>query len=380
MRKNEKGITLIALIITIIVMLILVGVVVTVIIQSNLLGTAKTAGDKYKTTYEDESNMSQITVDGKKYDSIEDYLAGIPEIHNWIRTGDNIKCEHCNTDLIIGQQLKYTKTGAGISSISAEKSGLLEAKTDGSRVTSETQTIHKDNETEWVVLGVEDSNKNGTYETLLLTTKVPTTENMMLYGATAYNNSIEEINRMCKEIYGEEARGITIRDINDCLQYTPPAGMCFDCDSDIKTWFNVPEGTKISDLGPSYGDIWTDIQNYTDKDENGIKVYCTPSYPEGTSDASVIGNLLIDGYHYQASNDGTYIVNSINKEDKSFTITSATKNVIWGESFSNRYWLASNSVIAHSKYGACFGPGLIGGHTVYAYSYTLSSNSQCLRN
>ena len=37
MRNKENGITLIALIITIIVMLILVGVVVTVVIQSNLL-------------------------------------------------------------------------------------------------------------------------------------------------------------------------------------------------------------------------------------------------------------------------------------------------------------------------------------------------------
>ncbi len=76
MRNKEKGITLIALIITIIVMLILVGVVVTVVIQSNLLGTAKTAGDKYKTAYEDESNMSEVTINGEKYDSIEDYLDG----------------------------------------------------------------------------------------------------------------------------------------------------------------------------------------------------------------------------------------------------------------------------------------------------------------
>ena len=77
MRNKEKGITLIALIITIIVMLILVGVVVTVVIQSNLLGTAKTAGDKYKTAYEDESNMSEVTINGEKYASIEDYLESI---------------------------------------------------------------------------------------------------------------------------------------------------------------------------------------------------------------------------------------------------------------------------------------------------------------
>jgi Tfp pilus assembly protein PilE len=47
MRKNQ-GITLIALIITIIIMLILVGVVVQVVIQSDLLGTAKNAGDEYE--------------------------------------------------------------------------------------------------------------------------------------------------------------------------------------------------------------------------------------------------------------------------------------------------------------------------------------------
>ena len=47
MRKNQR-ITLVALIITIIIMLILVGVVVTVVIQSDLLGTAKNAGDEYE--------------------------------------------------------------------------------------------------------------------------------------------------------------------------------------------------------------------------------------------------------------------------------------------------------------------------------------------
>ena len=87
MRNKEKGITLIALIITIIVMLILVGVVVTVVIQSNLLGTAKTAGDKYKTAYEDESNMSEVTINGKKYGSIEEYME---EINPTIVEPDNI--------------------------------------------------------------------------------------------------------------------------------------------------------------------------------------------------------------------------------------------------------------------------------------------------
>mgnify|MGYP001122832178 CR=1 FL=1 len=234
-------------------------------------GTAKTAGDKYKTAYEEESNMSQIEINGKKYDSIEDYLAGvesIPEIHNWVRTGDNIKCEHCNTSLTIGQKLNYTtKGGTGSSSISEEKSGIAQAKTDGqSWATSlgvQTVNIASD-ETKWVVLGVEDSNKNGTNETLLLTTQTPTTGKIRMYGYQPYNHAVEEINRMCKEIYGTDARGMTIEDVNACLQYTAPAGMCGKKDPTTNKWtyYTVPEGTKISDLGSSYGDIWTDKTGY----------------------------------------------------------------------------------------------------------------------
>ena len=73
MRKN-KGITLIALIITIIIMLILVAVSVNVLIKSNLIGTAEKAVDKYKTASEEEANGGAITIGGEKYDSIEDYV------------------------------------------------------------------------------------------------------------------------------------------------------------------------------------------------------------------------------------------------------------------------------------------------------------------
>ena len=378
--RREKGITLIALIITIIVMLILVGVVVQVVIQSDLLGTAKTAGDKYKTAYEEESNMSQIEINGKKYDSIEDYLAGvesIPEIHNWVRTGDNIKCAHCNTSLTIGQELNYTtKGGTGSSSISEEKSGIAQAKTDGkSWATSlgvQTVNITSD-DTKWVVLGVEDSNKNGTNETLLLTTETPTTETIRMYGYQPYNYAIDEINRMCKEIYGAEARGMTIEDVNACLQYVAPAGMCEKNNSGTIVYYTVPEGTKISDLGSSYGNIWTDIQNNA-RVIDGTKKYFTPSCPEGTTDASVLGNIIVDGYYY--------VVDSTVGAPEGIPVlpdstTSATKKLIFGDSKNYGYWLASRGVVAYSDY-AGFGLGSVfvgnanssgGLFDSYGYSY-----------
>ena len=77
MRKN-KGITLIALIITIIIMLILVAVSVNVLIKSNLIGTAENAVDKYKTASEEEAKGGAIEINGKKYASIEDYINNKP--------------------------------------------------------------------------------------------------------------------------------------------------------------------------------------------------------------------------------------------------------------------------------------------------------------
>lgn len=72
--KDQKGITLVALIITIIVMLILVSVVVTVVIQSNLLNTAKKAGSDTKNAYESERKMNSTI-------NVNNQLINIAEIN-----------------------------------------------------------------------------------------------------------------------------------------------------------------------------------------------------------------------------------------------------------------------------------------------------------
>ena len=318
-------------------------------------GTAKTAGDKYKTAYEEESNMSQIEINGKKYDSIEDYLAGvesIPEIHNWVRTGDNIKCEHCNTSLTIGQKLNYTnhtKTGAGVSTIAGDKSGVSNGITDGNLNAEDfgakgTQTIHSDSDTKWIVLGVEDSNKNGTNETLLLTTQTPTTGKITMYGYQPYNHAVEEINRMCKEIYGTDARGMTIEDVNKVLGYTPAGGMYY-----LSSWITTGNlTTKLKDLGVCWNEITMKKVKFHD-----------PSNPQGIKDnGKVLGEYPLDGYLYHLSADGTYLVNDANASDTSHKITTATKNLIFGDSKNYLYWLASRGVHANTSF-ARFSPGSV---------------------
>ena len=80
-QKSQNGITLVALIITIIVMLILVAVTVSILINSNVIGTAKDATKRTQTAYGNESNFGEsltINVDGSTYNSIDEYLGTTP--------------------------------------------------------------------------------------------------------------------------------------------------------------------------------------------------------------------------------------------------------------------------------------------------------------
>ncbi len=316
--KKNKGITLIALIITIVVMLILVAVSVNVLIKSNLIGTAERTVDKYKTASEEEAKGGAIEINGKKYDSIEDYIKekeGISNIHNWQYVNENTReeirctCEQCKAfedgdstgrTLKIGQQIGKTEYKTASTSISKEKSGY-----------SSDQTINLNNEeTKWVVFGYEDKDKDGLNEVLLLTTEHPTKTMIALYGAEGYNNCIEEINRMCRELYGTNARGMTIEDVNNCLGYTPG---------------NLT--TKLKDLG----DTWTAIKNYNLNSKSGV--FYDPSNPEGIKDnGATLGEYELNGYKYGTG-------------DISSNISNTAKAMIFGNKYNNYcFWLASHGV------------------------------------
>ncbi len=76
MRKEEKGITLVALIITIVVMLILVAVSINIVVNSNLIGHAEKTGDAYAGAIKNEEKLGNdgITINDKEYASIDDYI------------------------------------------------------------------------------------------------------------------------------------------------------------------------------------------------------------------------------------------------------------------------------------------------------------------
>lgn len=72
--KNQKGITLVALIITIVVMLILVAVSVAVVVNSNIIGHAEKAGEAYTSADDKMSTVGSEKVINGNTASVENYM------------------------------------------------------------------------------------------------------------------------------------------------------------------------------------------------------------------------------------------------------------------------------------------------------------------
>ncbi len=90
-KHTSKGITLIALVITIIVMLILVAVTISMAINGGLFEKAGKATGDTKNAMDAEQALAsgQITIDGKTYASIDDYLAGKEAVLDYDKTKTN---------------------------------------------------------------------------------------------------------------------------------------------------------------------------------------------------------------------------------------------------------------------------------------------------
>ena len=354
MKERNKGITLIALIITIILLLILLAVSVDLVINENIFikseKTVKRANEKADQQQAIENELFGELNSTKPKGIKSKEIKPKEIIHNFQYTDNTLaelkcECEECkkanSTGRIykIGQQIKLT-----------DSETLL---TDTSAATG----------TEWVVFGREDSNKDGKYETLLITTLAPSTAKLTLEGADAYNTGIEQIEAKVKEIYGNDVRAMTIDDVNKTLGYTPAGGMYYDINRNLTTTGNFT--TKLKDLG----DVWTNIVNYNTNNKAGV--FYTPAHPEGISDnGAELGEYLLDGYWYavNSSAGGTGV------PTVSENTSNVAKNLVFGTSGNNySYWLASRGVYAIDYY-ADFGPGRVDNGLASSYSDLFDSD------
>ena len=197
MKKNKstRGITLIALVITIIILLILAGISISALTNQGLFKNAKAAqnatekaeAEQGKTLNEYEDEISKYLPAEKLVDKVND---------------GTIK---------IGDYVKYTPDTASTDSILQE----LNTYSGSDKNTTSTLTQEKLN---WRVLDIKDGQ-------VRLISELPTTSKITLKGYNGYNNAVKLLDDTCSTLYSNskfasKVQNLKIEDIQDKMVET----------------------------------------------------------------------------------------------------------------------------------------------------------------
>ena len=396
--NHNRGITLIALVITVIVLLILAAVTIATLTGENgILTNAERARDetKYarvkeaKDLWQTEKEISNQT-EAEERESREDVinqlyqegtiteeerdalLAGeaitianktisfentLVEMFEAAQTaiadgscpgGEN--CTNPTGHLHIGDYINYTPAD------SSAKTGALGQEETGYADATQSYTVNS--ETKWRVLGL-----NATGNQILLISEYPIQKDgedpyLILAGPESYINCKSTLDKICG-IYANtsvatEARSITIEDINNALGV--------EIDEKNNTMHKIGETTSLSGFYGYFGKF-DEVNRYRYKTgDYSPEKYMYDKYGEKyklttpiTSETTVEGNY----YYYPYNIAGT---SSENPTLYNLLFEGTEENSNWARS----YWLASPGVNAHSSY-AYFGPGDVGGGYVFSY-------------
>ena len=232
--KSRNGITLIALVITIIVLLILAGISISSITENNSIITR--AGEAKNKTMEvqreEELNIEILgsyeengTLDANTLkENLENIGANVSgnsfplEVEykekKYQVTGDGkLKDVVDRTGISVGDYITYTSPTASVS-LSTTETGYSEEQTLTRKDTFRVMKINEDGS--MLLIGAMTSGDNNIY----------------LTGGLGYNNGVYTLNTKCSDLYKDETRGITARSIKA---------------EDITDKFNDYANTKITD-------------------------------------------------------------------------------------------------------------------------------------
>ena len=178
--KEMRGITLVALVVTIVVLLILAGVSINLVLGNNgIIAKAKEAETKSaEASQNDLKGMNALT------EEMNNALGEKPKV-------DLSKYK-------IGDLVNYTpNTEKSESTVNESESGMSEQK------------VAKDATLIWRILNIDEA--KGTVD---LVSDVPTSSTVKFYGALGYHNGPYIMNKLCEELYSNSTLNVKARNIN----------------------------------------------------------------------------------------------------------------------------------------------------------------------
>ena len=306
--KNEKAITLVALVVTIIVLLILAGIAISLSIGENgIFKRAENVVDIHK-----ESSENEVQTMNELANLIDQY-------------GENA---NSNPKLKVGDYVEYVPE-------TMEKDYNLKKEVSGKQ---EDQLISQDTQMNWRVLSI---NNDGTVDIIGDATE----EGISLGGAIGYNNGVYVLNDICKRLYsnntlGLNARSIKLEDIENKLnalgiqsraEYINPYETKYNETNNYKNAIYPALYEKERGSGTTGGEA--------NKDGIGVsESYYNVATNETTKEAGEKG-LTITNSYYSLTNSDYYdnenLYNLLFKENNNYWIASRvlydTKDMcVWG--------------------------------------------------
>ena len=262
--KAQKGITLIALVITIIVLLILAGVsIATLTGENGILTQANNAKNKTKEAQEEEAMLQNyLDILNEKTENSEETTA------KWTQEGVTLtrtNADGTKTQIKIGDYVNYNEGSYTHTPDTAKGAGT--SQTGGSNTegwtlgTSELTT----QDLKWRVLGL---NEKGQLE---LISETPTTQTLYLANDEGYVNAEDNLKNFCNDLYGQGtnsegkkvatgARSLNVDDINKLTKYDPKtdSGYGIICTFRYPTTDEV-DGTRYMQYSKDGGTTWTNL-------------------------------------------------------------------------------------------------------------------------
>ena len=304
LNKGNEGITLVALVVTIVVLLILAGISLNLVLGQN--GIISRAQDARNQTAEGKTNTEKAI--NALTDEMEAYVK-----ENEGGSGNNGgNSGGTPADLSkynIGDKVAYTyDTVSGGYSLTAAQSGR-------------DQTISQSSTTlKWKII-----NKDESKGTIDIVSAEPTSNSVYFKGALGYNNGVYLINDICEKLYSNTAKGIKARSINleDMEKHLTDAGFTarnsylYNNDATNYAKYGTPKtytgnkqypklyasqiGAGITSTSVTKPDIVKTIDPY--KESN--KGYTTPT-AETSDTAGDSGLTVTQTYYYIPINEANY--------------------------------------------------------------------------
>lgn len=326
--KRKNGITLVALVVTIVVLLILAGVSINLVLGNNgIITKAKEAREKSA-----QASQNDLIAMNELAKALEGSLSGN---NGGSSSGEDKPAaktlvEAYDTgELKIGDYVEYKPVAGKTYTSVTNENGWAD------------QTYIVDTNTTWRVLGKENGQ-------ILLISGSPIKKNMnssssndwdkdpylYLKGAYSYVNCETMLKNICA-IYSNNygtARSITIEDVNKACEVKVEGNTVY-LESDANK-------TNIDGLGV-LGNTYTSLE------------YTPESYINGKSKATAGQTVTATGYYYDITSMAGTVIGNTTLGNLLFDKTTSSDNN------AKAYYLASPGVLATS-YDAFFGPGFVG--------------------